>query len=152
MRSPKSQLQAWLTEMGLKQDCDLLLSSEGKCSIKVNGSEVIHLTGPADDDTFLINVELLAVDDATPSLVLRKALGLNLFQEATMGATIALDAASDHLILSYLGRYQSSSYQDFINIFTNMALLAARLKQQLSDLLSEMGADSVTDEPMAMSV
>lgn len=132
-----SQLQNWLADLGIEQGCYFILSPEGKCDICANNTTIVHLIGPADSDEFNIHVELTTANPEMAVEQMRKALSLNLFQEATHGATIALNAKTNTITLCYIGLYSQSSYQEFINILNNMIRLSTDLTRELNLIPAE---------------
>ncbi len=133
MNHEQSQLHAWLAELGSRQGAQFQLDDQGRCSISANENTSIVLYGPAGNDIFYINVELLPLPEEGQEQLFRLALNLNLFQQETLGAAIALDEESTSLILCYSREYGDTSFQDFSNTLNNMVALSDTLRLQLED-------------------
>lgn len=129
MEDNAEQLSHWLSNLG-----DFQPNDEGSCFIESENNVEVAIFGPKHDERFYINCLLIALDDVPREVVFELALSLNLHQEKTRGATIALDQTKNTLNLCYSLQYQHCNYQAFVNILNNLIELTESLQVQFVEL------------------
>lgn len=130
-----SPLNNWLSELSTGQGMQFELDDQGRCFINANNSCNICIHGPAGNDSFYINIELMTIQGESNEPLFRQALSLNLFQHETLGCSLALDEKTLALMLCYSGKYQHTTFQDFTNVVNNMIELCDTLGEQLGQSL-----------------
>lgn len=123
-------INSWLYQLG-----EFILDEQGRCFLTAdNGIELAIYTLP-ESDQFYIDCELITVFDDHSAALFEHALILNMHQQITQGASIALDAENKVLLLCYTRHYEYCSFQQFANILNNVALLASELSAELMSSL-----------------
>ena len=127
---------AWLQELGQINGSPFRLDDAGRCCIRTNQQVDVVLDVPDEGAYFVLSVVLTHEPLQENDPLFREALALNLFGEKTRGACVALDTASDKLVLCYRAEAEGD-FLRFQNVLSNFALLAKGINQQLSRPIDE---------------
>ncbi|CAM2010564.1 CesT family type III secretion system chaperone [Acanthopleuribacter pedis] len=132
MSHGQEQVNHWLAQLGQTIGCGLALNEEGRCSLKAAGDVGIDIFCEPEDTQFYLSLPLFTLSGLNSrEMVLQHALTMNMFQQDTGGASIALDADGEALLLCYTHPVEGTEYQTFYNILANMIESCMELKSQL---------------------
>ncbi|CAM2009687.1 CesT family type III secretion system chaperone [Acanthopleuribacter pedis] len=141
MTQANEQVKHWLAQLGAQIGVALSLDDEGLCSLTAGEDLTVDVICPPGDTCFYLNLTLLDLTgQSSREMVLQQALTMNLFQQETAGAAIALDPDAEALMLCFTQPVEGTQFSTFNNILTNLVTTGRQLKGQLEAASREQAA------------
>lgn len=119
MSNMQEQVIHWLIELGQQHGESFKLDDEHTLKL-ASDEHTLIITAPPRSEMLYLTVILCDLPASNKEAVYELALGLNLHQEKTHGATIAIDALANAFVLSYCSETAHLSFNDFNNIINNL--------------------------------
>lgn len=147
MMQANEQVNQWLAELGEQTQADLTLDQNGRCSLSAGDDVDLDLFCAPAHDNFFLSLPLMSLADQNSRLLLMEhALNVNLFQQETNGAAIALDPESHDLLLCYAHPLDGTDFGAFYNILGNMIETGRALKNRLTAFNREATVEPVSNQ------
>ena len=142
MNDCHQKLESWLSELSLRQGLNLKADEHGYCYLQANKETNLVIMGPANAEKFVISAKLIDLNAYRDEHILKNSLELNLYQEETRGASLALDSQYNTLTLCISRDYRDMEFDEFYNTLENITQLSQDLKEKI---LQSEGADENHD-------
>ncbi len=136
MSHSQEQIKHWLTELGNMHGAVFQLDAEGNCELNSNNHTLV-ISAPSQSDNFFITILLQDVPSNNKEAIFETILTLNLHQQHTRGATIAIDPISNMLVLCYCRETDSINFSEFSNITNNLLEISEDINQKITDSILE---------------
>ena len=115
----QEQVTHWLIELGQLHGESFKLDEEHQLKLSSN-QQTLLITAPPGSEQLYLTVILCDLPASNQKATYELALGLNLYQEKTRGAAIAVDSQANAFVLSYCTETAHLSFNDFNNIINNL--------------------------------
>ncbi len=134
----------WMLLINSELGTQLELDEADRLCLLMPGDILVGLSLDAAGGCYHIYAPLLELEGRQDVPVLGAALELNLYQEATRGGTIGLDAAAGTLVYSFTQRLEHAGAELLATQLNQMAALALALRGSLK--LARSGDAALTPE------
>ena len=147
METPFHQVNAWLRDLGNQYGMPLSLNEEGSCALIGDQDFELEIFAQDACDHFFINIKIMDLPHGNRADILYQAMTLNLFQQETLGGSLAVDPKNESLMYCYSREIEQTTFSCFANIVGNLLDTASKLR----DGLSQVEATSFEGVPETMS-
>ena len=130
MQSSFEQVNRWLAQL---DQGNLALDDEGRCSLIGDDRFEMDIYAIPGGDSFYINIKICPLPHRQRERFFEQALLLNLFQQETLGATLAIDPQDQSMMLCYCRECEHTTQTCFTNSIDNLLETAAKLHDQLAE-------------------
>ncbi len=131
----------YLEALGRAAGREVLCSESGNATCVIDGSPVL-LQWHADDQSFLVHVDIGLLDKLEPAETYRRLLAANYMLAENKGATLSLDDVSGLVGLCRAVCIRELSPCEFVLGVKNLVVLAGIWKARLADWRGEAGVES----------
>ncbi|MCO7222895.1 CesT family type III secretion system chaperone [Pleionea sp. CnH1-48] len=125
------KIKTWLRQLGQQQHDHFELDNSDKCFLHIDTDLTLIVCAPQASSKVFLTIELMRVPSISRESFFEKALQLNLFQQETHGATLAIDDISNKVVVCYSHDISELSFTDFSNLLNNLATVARKLLEKL---------------------
>jgi Tir chaperone protein (CesT) family len=142
-----TQLSAWLAAFGKHAGTTLRLADNGVCALTVGGGLVCTVELPQDASLVTFHADVASLRGQVREPILTRALTLNLYTRETAGATLALDAARDAMVLCLTRPMDGLDEVRFSSTLATFIATARRLALTLGEVDALAAAGSAEPPP-----
>ncbi|CAM2064135.1 CesT family type III secretion system chaperone [Sulfidibacter corallicola] len=131
MNETMNQINTWLSELGAESGATLTLDEHGCCPLVDADETEMEVHAVPTSDCFFLNAKILALPHTNREQVFYQALTLNLFQQETRGASVAIDPNDESLMLCFSKAVSETDATMFQNIVSNLFQTASHMRREL---------------------
>lgn len=133
MQAVMETVDQWLRQMSSDWETPVGLDQEGACSISAGNGFSLELYVVPSSGMCHMGIYLLDVPPAAREGFFAMLLHMNIHQQETQGATLAVDPIREGVLLCYMQAVATLTAEYFYNLVQNLIATAATLKTHIED-------------------
>ncbi len=133
MQAVIETVDQWLRQMSSDWETPVGLDEEGACAISAGNGFTLELYVVPTSGMCHMGIYLMDVPFEARELFYAMLLHMNLHQQETQGATLAVDPIRQGVLLCYMQAVSSLTSEYFHNLIQNLIATAATLKEHMEE-------------------
>ncbi|CAM2005544.1 CesT family type III secretion system chaperone [Acanthopleuribacter pedis] len=137
MQAAVETVNQWLVNMSRDWETPVTLDEEGACAISAANGFTLELYVVSAMERCFMNLHLMDMPIENREGFYEQVLAMNMHQQETHGATLAVDPKNKSVLLCYSQMVASLTAEDFQNLLQNLLSTAETLVSQLKTFQRE---------------